>query len=105
MVSDDLLIRYFHKLEERGLGQWVERAIPNREVFEELSRFHGLSLEEAVRRLVEKLRSVVVPEVAEEVVGGGGAVAVEVVARRLAFWYIQLAAELGVLSEKVVNWR
>ncbi|MEM4673284.1 MAG: hypothetical protein QXK67_01350 [Pyrobaculum sp.] len=69
MVSDDLLIRYFHKLEERGLGQWVERAIPNREVFEELSRFHGLSLEEAVRRLVEKLRSVAVPEMAEEVEG------------------------------------
>jgi predicted metalloprotease with PDZ domain len=94
---DEVVKAYFERLEERGLGEWVDKVFPNESVFEEIRRLAGLSAEEVVERLAQAVSERLLPEVAEEVVGVPKPVAVWYLARRIAMWYLQLAEELGVV--------
>jgi predicted metalloprotease with PDZ domain len=94
---DEVVRAYFERLEEHGLGEWVDKVFPNESVFEEIRRLAGLSAEEVVERLAQAVSERLLPEVAEEVVGVPRPAAVWYLARRIAMWYLQLAEELGVV--------
>jgi|GEM_PF-702480 len=101
---DEVVRAYFERLEERGLGEWVDKVFPNESVFEEIRRLAGLSAEEVVERLAQAVSERLLPEVAEEAVGVPRPAAVWYLARRIAMWYLQLAEELGVVRG-VWRWR
>jgi len=94
---DEVVLAYFRKLEERGLGEQVDEVFPSSAVFEEIRGMVGLSAEEVVERLAREVAEKIVPEVAEEVVGVPRSSAVWYLARRIAMWYLQLAEEFGVV--------
>jgi len=94
---DEVVLAYFRKLEERGLGERVDEVFPSSAVFEEIRSMAGLSAEEVVELLAREVAEKIVPEVAEEVVGVPRSSAVWYLARRIAMWYLHLAEELGVV--------
>jgi len=98
--STDLVFKYFRTLEERGLGEWVDRAFPTAAVFRLIEEAAGATAEEVVERLVDVVVPNIHPEAAGEVVGHRGEEAVLVVARAVALWYLQVAEELGVVRAR-----
>ncbi|MGB9703871.1 MAG: hypothetical protein ACPL3C_00355 [Pyrobaculum sp.] len=97
---DELVRAYFRRLEELGLGEWVDKVFPTSETFAKISAMSGRSAEEVVEQLARGVVDKIQVGVAEEVVGAPREVAVWLLARRLAMWYLQLAVELGVVRER-----
>lgn len=94
---DEVVLAYFRRLEELGLGERVDEVFPTQAVFDKITGMAGLSAEEVVERLAVEIAERIVPEVAEEVVGVPRSSAVWYLARRIAMWYLQLAEEFGVV--------
>ncbi|WP_181933350.1 hypothetical protein [Pyrobaculum aerophilum] len=97
---DEIVAAYFRKLEELGLGDWLDKVFPTWSTFREIESLSGESGEAVVEHFAEKLRDKIHPEVAAEVLGASPEAAVWLMARRIAMWYLQLALEMGVVRER-----
>ncbi len=95
---DPLILAYIYKLQERGLGHWVDRIFPSREIFREIEAMAGKSALEVVKTLALRIVENIHLDTAAEVVGASGEAAVEILAKKIALWYVQLARELGVIK-------
>lgn len=99
-VVDDVVVAYIRRLEELGLSDLADSIFPSADVFREIEAMSGAPAEAVVERLAEAVSEKIRPDVAEEVVGAPAGVAVWLLARRIAMWYLQLALELGVVRER-----
>ncbi|MEM1597911.1 MAG: hypothetical protein QXP31_03420 [Pyrobaculum sp.] len=97
---DELVLRYFQTLVEKGLDQWLDEVFPSSETFRLIERLAGSTAEDLVERLAHLVVDRVHPGVAGEVVGAAPEAARWLLARRIAYWYLQLALELGVVRER-----
>ncbi|ACB40129.1 hypothetical protein [Pyrobaculum neutrophilum] len=97
---DELVLEYFRRLEERGLGRWVDEVFPTSSRLDRVRELAGRSAEDAVEALAGEIAGKIVAEVAAEVVGAPAETAVWLLARRIALWYLQLAVELGVVRAR-----
>lgn len=97
---DELVLEYFRRLDERGLGEWIDKVFPTSSTLERVRELAGLSAEEAVERLANEIVNKIAVDVAAEVVRAPAETATWLLARRIALWYLQLAVELGVVRTR-----
>ncbi|MEZ0320013.1 MAG: hypothetical protein ABWK05_08505 [Pyrobaculum sp.] len=97
---DDLVLKYFQTLVEKGLDQWVDEVFPSAETFRIIENLAGSTAEDVIERVARVVVDKVHPGVAGEVVGAAPETARWILARRIAYWYLQLALELGVVRER-----
>lgn len=97
---DEVVLRYINLLEERGLVDWVKKIFPSSRRLEELARFTGLPMGEAVSLIAEELTAYIHPEAAAEALGVPLEAARLILARKIALWHFQLAEELGIIRLK-----
>ncbi|CCC81553.1 hypothetical protein [Thermoproteus tenax] len=101
-LDDPLIARYVEKLRERGRAELIDKVIPNSSLLRTIADMSGRPASEVVEELARLLRERLDPESAtaaySEIFGASDAErALSSLARHLAFWYLKIAEQLGII--------
>lgn len=102
--TDPLVLRYIEELKARGLERDIDLIIPSSEVFEigerfaEAHRSYAELLNELANYVKPRINVDVANSVVGEYLGGANVDAVDILAKRLAKWYIDILRLFNVIQ-------